>query len=51
MQSGEPEPGAGDGPPTPASPSFLRPGERLPWLLRQPSRDANVAPQDRASDR
>lgn len=29
----------------------MRPGERLPWVLRQPARDTSIRPQDREADR
>lgn len=33
------------------TPPFPQPGERLPWLLRQPVRDASIRPEDREADR
>jgi hypothetical protein len=51
MTAVEPEPEADPGR-RPSSPqSFLAPGERMPWVLRQPARDANARPPDREGDR
>ena len=51
MSAAEPEPGASSGRPLPSSPPLVAAGERLPWLLRQPQRDADVRPADRETDR
>lgn len=50
MTAAEPEPGTAASPPPPASPPFLRPGERLPWVLRPPTRATKIRPQDREAD-
>jgi len=51
MSAAEPEPGASSGRPLPSPPPLEAAGERLPWLLRQPQRDADVRPADRETDR
>lgn len=50
MSPTEPEPGVSSSRPPSALP-LVGVGERLPWILRQPQRDADVQPADRESDR
>jgi len=51
MSDAEPESGASTGQTPPPTRPFAGPGDRLPWLLRQPARDSKVGPQDRETDR
>jgi hypothetical protein len=51
MSDAEPEPEAEPGSRPSSLQSFLAPGERMPWVLRQPARDTSARPRNREADR